>query len=101
MPAHKQYVLLHAMRLMMISFFIFIAGCSSHAINTLNATTESELISAMGPPDSIVNTPDGKRVLTWKRRWTGVWWTRHECRQSVTVGKDGKVETSASDDCVG
>lgn len=81
-------------------FFLLLTACA-HTMDARNSETESQLISALGAPHSVAVTPDGKRVLTWKRPWTGFFWVRHECRQTYTIGRDGKVEQATEEDCYG
>lgn len=52
---------------------------------------ESELLSQWGAPDSALQANDGKRILTWKTL-SGEGGNLYTCRQSFTIGTDGKVE---------
>lgn len=58
---------------------------------------ESELVSKWGAPHRVIDTRDGKRVVTWERRWGQ--YGQNTCRQSFTVDEAGIIRQWSYDGC--
>lgn len=87
--------------ILLVATLFLVSGCVSlsETMRSWVGKSESELLSRWGAPDSSARTDDGKKVLTWKTLWTDSSGNLETCRQSFTIGTDGKVERWAYSGC--
>ena len=85
--------------IILIVLIVWIGGCSSTGSTTNKwiGKPESELLASWGQPDNTANLPDGRKILSWDSYYS----TNQvvPCRQSFTIGVDGKVEDLISSNC--
>ncbi len=85
--------------LILSMLIVWAVGCASTG-NTTNkwiGRPESELINARGQPDNTATLTDGRKILTWDDYYSANQVV--PCRQSFTIGVDGKVEEFVSSNC--
>lgn len=75
-----------------ILILALMSGCTTtqSVMESWVGARESELLSSWGAPYSSINTQDGKRVLTWQNYWGQ--YNQNVCRQTFTVGSNGRIE---------
>lgn len=79
---------------------LILSGCvaRSQIMDSWVGKSESELVSAIGAPDNVFETNDGKKVLTWKtvsgdKNGVGT------CIRSYTVDQGGIIERWSYQGC--
>jgi hypothetical protein len=78
---------------------LFLVGCvtTKSAMQSWIGRPESDLVTQWGAPHRSTDTRDGKRVLTWEKRWGEC--GQNTCRQSFTVDETGIIRQWSYDGC--
>jgi len=59
--------------------------------------SESDLVSSWGAPNKVLDTRDGKRILTWESRWGD--YGKNICKKTFTVDEKGIVRQWSYNNC--
>jgi hypothetical protein len=83
-----------------IAIILLGAGCATtdHVMASWVGHSSDELMTTWGPPDSILQFEDGRRVLEWKTTWKSGR-NNYTCRQSFMIGLDDTIERWSSSGC--